>query len=145
MNALPVGELVHRLPSRMRIRVADRKGNVEFFQRLQRGMTAVPLVGEVRSSPITATLVLEGVRIEPAELATVARERRWFDLREPLPSADRPHDWLDDLARSPELPRAVAGVLIALALLQVGRGIVLPPAVTLAWDALVALRGGIRE
>jgi hypothetical protein len=52
-------QVVHRIPGRVRFRVAEAKGNHELFRRVKEHATAVDGVHEVRTNPTTGSVVIE--------------------------------------------------------------------------------------
>jgi hypothetical protein len=131
-EALPQAELVHAMPGRSRLRIPARRGDSVFFASLATGLSTLQGVKKVEVRPLTGSIVIHhDVPLEG--LAKAAEEVRLFGLA--TVTAGTPLS----LAAIGELPldvRMMAALgFAALALLQIGRGNVLPQAATLAWYA----------
>ena len=128
LDNLPVAELVHAMPGRARLRIIERRGDTVFFAAIATGLSALPGVHRVDVRPFTGSIVItHGPPI--AGIGAVAQEAGLFALVE---VAEEPAAW-------PELPidaRVAATVGLGLvAVWQLLRGQVFPPAVTAAWYA----------
>lgn len=122
LKALPVAHLAHAGERRTRLRLPAHQGNTEFFSACAARLAEIPGVLAVRPRSLTASLLIEHERPFSA-IAGEAMNAGLFVIQE--------EERLEAPARIPPM----AGVLGALALLQVFRSNVLPPAITLAWYA----------
>jgi hypothetical protein len=136
-DTLPLAEIVHVMPGRARLRIAERRGDSVFFASLATGLSAIAGVSHVEVRPLTGSILVEHAG-PLARIGTAAARERLFVLSDvhpaPVPTPAMPID-----------PRkAVAAGLGIFALWQLLRGRVLPPAITLAWYAAV-LAGVVSE
>lgn len=127
---LPHAVLVHAMPGRSRLRIAERRGDGVFFASLASGLSTLQGVQKVEVSPLTGSVLIHhDVPLEA--IAKAARDVRLFALVTAGAGASA--------AAIEALPvdvRLIAALGFgALALLQIGRGQVLPQAATLAWYA----------
>ena len=127
LKPVPLAQLAHASPGRTRLRFPSRAGDADFFSACAARLSEMPGVLAVRPRALTASLQIEHEG-EFEAVASQAQERGLFLVAEHEPE-------------SPvfAIPPA-AGVLGALALLQVFRASVLPPAITLAWYAASLLK-----
>src|SRR4030088_711927 len=51
--------LVHRVPGRIRLRVEDMRGDVDYFSALSEGVSGLDVVQNVKVNPSTASIVIE--------------------------------------------------------------------------------------
>jgi hypothetical protein len=128
LSALPVAYVAHAGAGRTRLRVPARQGDAGFFSACAARLAELEGVHAVRPRALTAGLLVEheGGFEAIAEQASAAG---LFRLGEPELEGDA----------QPALPIA-AGVLGALAVLQVFRRQLLPPAITLLWYAAALAR-----
>jgi hypothetical protein len=127
LKPVPLAQLAHASPGRTRLRFRSRAGDTDFFSACAARLSELPGVLAVQPRALTASLLIEHEgRFEA--LARRAQEAGLFLVT-------------DDEPESPALtiPPA-AGVLGALALLQLFRSNILPPAITLAWYAASLLK-----
>ena len=127
-DGLPTAELVHAIPGRARLRIAERRGDTVFFAAIATGLSALPGVYHVDLRPLTGSFVItHGPPI--ARIGAAAQQAGLFTLKEAI---EAPAEW-------PELPiDAKTAATIALGLVavwQLLRGQLFPPAVTAAWYA----------
>lgn len=128
-DSLPLAELVHAMPGRARLRIAEKRGDAAFFSAIALRISALPGVLQVDARPLTGSIVIEhGPPI--AQIAARAAEARLFTLVET--PTEEPAAW----PAPPIEPRlAAAGVLGLIAVWQLLRGRLFPPALTAAWYA----------
>ena len=141
----PLGTLVHDSPGRARLRVGEKVGDRAYFERLVRALAACPGVRRVSGSALTGSVLIlhDG---EFSNVASFARSEALFDLvaaARPQPFANMQNEVqrLDERLRSASGERwGVAGLafygLVGASLWQLFQGRVLPPTVTLAFQAL---------
>jgi hypothetical protein len=125
---LPVAEVVHAMPGRTRLRIAERRGDAVFFASVATGLSTVAGIYGVEVRSLTGSLVVKhGPPLE--RIALAAQEARLFTIGNatvlPPPTAPVEFD-----------PKILVGLgLSALGLWQLTEGKILPPAITLAWYA----------
>ncbi|MBX3517242.1 MAG: hypothetical protein KF815_09905 [Rhodospirillales bacterium] len=151
MPRTPTAYLSHAITGRARLKIPARRGDQAYFavlaERLQRDC---PGVRSVRVNPLTASVLIEHAEPLPP-LGIFAAGTGLFLLEAtppPLPPVGpalrSAASALDRSVRRTaggtwDLWTLLALVLLSLALVQVRRGTVLPPAVSLTWQALTAL------
>jgi hypothetical protein len=145
----PAGVLVHDSPGRVRLRVNERVGDRAWFERVVRALAACPGVRRVSGSPLTGSLLI----LHDGEFAAVARYAESESLFE-LVAAKRPQPFahmenevqrLDGTLRAATGQRwGVSGLafygLVGASLWQLVQGRVLPPSITLAFQALTVFK-----
>jgi hypothetical protein len=147
---IDVAYVSHRLPGRVRLRIAERRGDAAFFHRVGRALSRSAGVTRLETKPATGSVLIEHEgALEP--VLDTARAAGLFELAAPPAPATAG----EQLARGTALlDREVAALtagqvnlgaalfiaLVGLGLFQISRGHVLAPAVTLFWYALASLR-----
>jgi hypothetical protein len=127
-NALPLAEIVHAMPGRVRLRLAARRGDRVFFASIATGLSAIPGVSRVEVRPLTGSIMLQHV-CPLARIGIAAEQGRLFVIADahtapPLTPA------------IPIDPKMVVAVGLGIfALWQLAQGRILPPALTLGWYA----------
>ncbi len=141
----PTGTLVHDSPGRARLRVSDKVGDRAWFEAAVRALAQCPGVRRVSGSPLTGSLLIlhEG---EFSSVTRFARSESIFELvvaARPQPFASMQHEVerLDETLRAASGQRwGAAGLafygLVGASLWQLLQGRVLPPTITLAFQAL---------
>ncbi len=125
---LPAAEVAHAMPGRTRLRLPDRRGDAAFFAAVASGLSSLPGVFDVETRPLTGSVLV--AHFNPLdELGDTARAAGLFNLRSAsiAPSPDSKVEF------NPKLIVALA--LAGLALWQISREKVVPPALTLLWYA----------
>jgi Heavy metal associated domain 2 len=136
---LPVAQVEHRIPGRMRLRVSAMRGDAGFFRRAETDLARVPGVRAVRVNPHTASILIEHGGDE-AEVLSGAKTRGLFKAAPPpsRPSAIVTGSGLASVAVGGEafspLDLASAG-LAGAGLLQLVRGQVFGSASENLWNA----------
>jgi hypothetical protein len=130
LRPLPLAYVAHAAAGRTRLRVPARQGDVEFFTACAARLAEIEGVLAVQPRALTASLLVEH-DIDLEAIAEQARAAGLFTI-----AADPVEREAD---RAPALP-ALAGLLGTLAVVQLFRNRVLPPAITLAWYALALAR-----
>lgn len=125
---LPVAVLVHSMPGRARLRIAERRGDAVFFAAIATGLSALPGVYHVDVRPLTGSIVIaHGPPV--ARIGAAAAKAGLFTLTE---VAEEAADW-PELPIDPRLAMTLGLGLVAV--WQLLRGQIFPPAVTAAWYA----------
>jgi hypothetical protein len=125
---LPIAMIVHAMPGRARLRIADRRGDPVFFASVATGLSTIRGVQKVEVRPLTGSILIQhGSPL--ARIAVAAQEARLFAVGDAgcVPPAT---------AATSIDPKVVVGIgLGVLSVWQLAAGHVLPPAITLAWYA----------
>lgn len=142
----PLATLAHHSPGRARIRVAARRGDTSYFDRVRDSFSQCPGIRHLDVNPSTGSILLHhSLGIE--EIVGFGRENELFDLEESSPRRRSPLARLGGSLRrlDQHLARSTGGSLdlatIAFvvfaggAVVQLARGKALAPASTLAWYA----------
>lgn len=125
---LPAAEVAHAMPGRTRLRLPGRRGDAAFFASLASGLSSLPGVFDVETRPLTGSVLI--AHFSPLdELGDAARRAGLFELRAaPVSPTAQPTVEIDP-------KHVVAVALAALALRQISREKIVPPALTLLWYA----------
>ncbi|MEZ5785290.1 MAG: hypothetical protein R3D62_02115 [Xanthobacteraceae bacterium] len=128
-DPLPAAELVHTMPGRARLRIADKRGDATFFTALAAKLAALPGVFSVDVRPLTGSVVIaHGPAI--AQIGDKATQAGLFTLVEH--AEEEPVSW----PAPPLDPRHAATIALGLiAFWQLLQGRIFPPALTTAWYA----------
>lgn len=127
---LPLAEIEHRIPGRMRLRLRERRGDAAFFERLAEGLGSVEEVRAVRVNPDTASLLVEH-EAEDSALLEAARRRRLFEA---APAKPRSQARKAPVRAPAPLDIAATG-LAAAGLVQLARGRIVGSASENLWNA----------
>lgn len=128
---LPPAEIEHRLAGRMRLRLRAKRGDAEFFRRLEAGLARIPGVRSVRASATTGGVLIEHGG-DDAGILSAAKEQALFEA---APPARPPAPFTGTAAELPgSLDLAVAG-LAGAGLLQLARGKIVGSASENLWNA----------
>jgi hypothetical protein len=124
---LPLAVVAHALPGRTRLTIQDHRDDADFFAAAAATLAAIEGIVSVDPRPHTGSLVIEHTTTV-ARIGEAAMKAGIFRLSsEELPLKNQP---APPFEYSPALVMAVA--LGGFALWQLGRGRILPPALTLA-------------
>jgi len=139
--------LHHRVPGRMRLRIPQRRGDLEYFTTLARELAQVAGVTRVECNPRTASvLVLHASDAADAILAQ-ARARNLFEVADARAEsatlaqhAGAGLRTLDGKLRSVtrgdiDMNSLILGGFVTMGVVQLYRGHIVGPAVTLFWYA----------
>lgn len=140
--------VIHRIPGRMRLRIPGRRGDAHYFEQFSDTCGRVDGVSTVRANPGTASVMVEFAGSEGQFLEQL---QEGCDVRidQPVPRG-----------RSRNVPRTAgaensvhlvagrdinpmfmtAAALATLGVIQLARGKILAPSVTLMWYAVDAFR-----
>jgi hypothetical protein len=80
MDPLPEVRLCHFSTGRLRIRIDRRRGDGAYFQGLQEKLAAHSGYAAIATNPVTGSVLVEDVRVSPAEVASFGREAGLFEL-----------------------------------------------------------------
>lgn len=142
LQPFPSAIVQHSIPGRVRIRISDRRGDSEYFERAERVMSAGPGVATVAANPLTGSLLIE-FEGSLERVLEHASSKGIFSLTSSARPSDGPFTRLDnELERFDQKVRrashgrwGTSGLAfygaIAASAVQFGKGNVLPPAVSL--------------
>jgi hypothetical protein len=146
----PTAIVVHSCRGRLRLKIADRRGDDEFFDTIAEAVAGIEGVDRVRVNPAAASLVAEGPDLKTAALAAAADDQQLFrvvrsDTPPIRPLAQRVVDPLQvvdaGVARLTggqiNLPGLLFVLLVGTGIYQIARGnFRLPPWYTAFWYGL---------
>jgi peptidoglycan/LPS O-acetylase OafA/YrhL len=144
---LPVAQVTHFSPGRLRLRVSARRGQDAFFQRATEVFAQIPTVERIEANPVTGSILLVpgvdpaalGAHAERAGLLRITLEAvGGSPLTEQLAAGFQGVNRGLRRMTGGALDLASVGVvgLLAAAVVQWNRGHVLGPAATLLWYAV---------
>ena len=134
MLPLPHAKIEHRIPGRMRLRVAARRGKAGFFQQVEAALADVPGVRAVRTNPATGSILIEHGGEEAAVLQA-ARDHRLFAAAPPEARVPAPVQAGAAPRATGAPPNLAAAGLLGAGLLQAARGNLLGSASENLWNA----------
>jgi hypothetical protein len=147
------GHIVHELPGRLRLRVANRRGNVEFFAGLLERLQSCLAVTDATANVATGSVLIQydGEREQVLNALTAERYVVVGAPPQVLPLRQRAlvgAFQLDQAVRQRtegelDFGSLLGGFFIFLSLVQVARGRFSAPAVTLLWYALTMFGQGL--
>ncbi len=151
--------LSHLATGRVRLKIPERRGDEAYFHALETALAARSDIQRVQASPRTASLLLlHDGSLELKVLARQAKEQGWFhlDLKPPARESleelvsrqlDRLDAWMRRFSGSRlDNPSLIFLALAFLAIRQVAKGQIAPPAATTLWYLyeLLQRQGGSR-
>ncbi len=129
MVGMPSARIAHAMPGRARLRLPDHRGDAGFFASVASGVSALPGVYKVETRPLSGSVLIQ--HFGPLDkLGDAARRAGLFSLDT---TGDAPAH--DDSRGEFDPKRLVALALAGLAIWQISREKVVPPALTLLWYA----------
>ncbi len=148
---LPRAEIVHQMPGRLRVRVADRRNNREYFARVREALATMEGVQSVETNWASGSVLL--LHDSTADNITqFARERDLFDVHAPQWLAPAVSQRIAQGAGSVvhrvnrftrgevDVPGIVVIGFATAGLVQVLRRNAWPPGMTLFWYAAILLK-----
>jgi hypothetical protein len=78
---VPIAHVSHRTPERMRIRIPLRKGDADYFARLEKSLTDRFNFQKLTVNHLTGSILIVDPSIDPAAVADHGRENELFDLQ----------------------------------------------------------------
>ena len=131
---IPVGHVVHQLPRRVRIKVAEKKGDVAYFDGLVAALSQQPAIEEVTANPRVGSITLR--YSGPLEaIASAVADRRLFELAKPLSEPEQ-----NLKSRGRDVASDVAAGLTGLSLFRATQGPVFGSAAENFWHAFGSRR-----
>ena len=144
---LPIGECVHCSAGRLRVRVREKRGDADFFEKVKKTLASSFPKAQITVNPDTGSVLSLGVD-DRGGLAEAARNKNLFDLAGPdrhVPVSQAVQDTFKQAnltVRSStrgelDLPTLVFLILVGTGIVQIMRGNVgAPPWYTAFWYAL---------
>lgn len=128
-DLLPIAQIVHSMPGRSRLRIADRRGDDAFFASLATALSTIAGVYKVDATPLTGSVLIQhGGPL--ARIGAAARDAGLFAVgKAPEASGEAPAMDFD-----PKLLLVLG--FVGAALWQMSRERIFPPAITLLWYAM---------
>jgi hypothetical protein len=77
---LPVAYICHQSPHRLRIKIFSRKGDAEYFDKLQDTLARFQTFDRLEVNALTGSVLFVDEKIDVDRLADYAKARRCFDL-----------------------------------------------------------------
>lgn len=128
MMGTPTAQISHAMPGRTRLRLTEHRGDAAFFASVASGVSALPGVYKVETRPLTGSVLIQ--HFGPLDkLGDAARSAGLFSF-ETEEAVGR-----DDSGVKFDPKPLVAFALAGLAMWQISREKVVPPALTLLWYA----------
>lgn len=128
-DLLPRAEIVHSMPGRARLRIADRRGDAAFFASLATALSTIAGVYKVDVTPFTGSVLIQH-RGPLARIGIAARDAGLFAVGDAPPESSQ----APSIAFDPKLLLLFA--FVGAAFWQMSRYKILPPAITLLWYAM---------
>lgn len=80
---VPAAYICHQSLQRLRIKIASRKGNSEYFENLQTTLTHFKTFDRLEVNPLTGSVLIADNDIDTDDLAAYARAHQIFNLTDP--------------------------------------------------------------
>jgi hypothetical protein len=142
-----IAHVKHRVTGRMRLCVAERRGDVEYYTHVARSLSQLPRVTRVECNPATGSiLILHEGGVEDS-IVQSAEAQRLFTLGSAgagtttmAQNAGAGLRLLDDRLKNAtrgdlDLRSVILGGFVTMGIVQLSRGHIMGPAVTLFWYA----------
>jgi Heavy metal associated domain 2 len=146
---LPEAYISHRSPGRLRIRIPSRRGDVGYFDEMQKGLSRLRKFKQLEMNPVTGGVLFIDEFTEASAIGEYAREQGLFDLKlEPTESAPLMQTVAAPVARIDELMKGLTRgridlasslflTLVGFGIYEIARGkLTTPPWYTAFWYAL---------
>jgi hypothetical protein len=134
---LPIAEIEHRLPGRLRLRLASRRGDAAFLASIAERLARLPGVRSLRANPRTGSILIEHDGAAEA-LGELAKEQGVLQIAPPAPPVPRSSGGAGHrTVRVPPLSVVAAG-LAGLGLYQAARGRLVGSGTGTLWKAFGA-------
>ncbi len=133
---IPVGHIVHQIPRRVRVRIAEKQGDSAYFESLVAGLSQYPAIEEVTASPLAGSVTIR----HSGPFEAVAHAAAGHGLFQIVRSKDGEAPEPKPTRGGPGLAKKVATGLTGLSLLQATRGPVFGSAAENFWHAYGSTR-----
>jgi hypothetical protein len=77
---LPVAVISHRLPTRLRFKLASRKGDGDFFTAVVKKLAGLENIERLEANPGTGSVLMVGKDLDPSDIAGFAEQNGLFTL-----------------------------------------------------------------
>ena len=136
----------HSVPGRLRIKIPSKRNDTEYFARTRRVLSDCPGVTAVDVSALTGSVLLLHA-VDAEKIGDYAQQHGLFQVASPASQSPSLHNQVAErlgtlnetisgiLGRMVDLRASLFAALVGLALVQLFRGNVLAPTVTLLWYA----------
>jgi hypothetical protein len=107
---LPQAVICHQSFDRLRIRIASRRGDADYFAKVIKGLSGLRKFTHLSTNPLTGSVLLTGEHLDVGEVDAYARGHGLFNV-EAAESPNRPlmHDLVQPVASVDRSLRAVTG------------------------------------
>ncbi|KAF2991104.1 hypothetical protein OGR47_02970 [Methylocystis sp. MJC1] len=147
MAERPDAYVVHKTPSRIRLKIPERRGDRSFFAHASKWLERIPGV-EAKANASTSSILLQGERVAEA-LSAIGADAP-FEIKGSAPAAgldlEKMRERLEAISASftrltgEDARASVVLALLVFGIAQLARGNIGPPGLTLLWYAGEALR-----
>jgi hypothetical protein len=141
---LPTGRVMHNMPGRLRLRIADKRRDEMYFTRVKETLARCQGVKSVTVNPLAGSALVIGT-VAADDVIRFAHETALFETIQDrvMPFSDRLSDQVDRLDErlreatggQLDVPALTTVGLLAAAFWQISRRRVLPEALTILWYA----------
>ncbi|MEZ2128815.1 MULTISPECIES: hypothetical protein [unclassified Sinorhizobium] len=142
---LPTAIIEHFMSGRLRVKIADRRGDVSYFRSAIEKLSEHPEIAGLRANPVTGSILIQHGTDLPS-IREIAAKHEVFDLQEAPTPPSRPASPPPD-RRAADVHTAARGGtratefgLMGMALYQFLRGRALGPATENFWNAYGGMR-----
>lgn len=139
----------HALPGRVRIKVPDRRGDTDFFSRIEDRLGGIDGIAKLQTNPLTGSILIEHHTAPLDRVFEAAQREALFTLQAPDDPGEPPPEaasldesplalWISQRGMGGlgfDINSALALLMLALAVRQMMRGQVMVPALSLLWYA----------
>lgn len=127
---LAAAYISHQSEGRLRIRIPEKRNDVEYFSRIQETLQGMDPSVQIQVTPFTGSVLVEH-RIDPENIKGRAKDEGLFDCTLSVEPPKKAIPALSDLMKKHWVPK----ILLGLGTLQLLRGQPLAPTSTLFMDA----------
>jgi hypothetical protein len=79
---IPAAYICHQSPQRLRIKIASRKGNADYFETLNAALTRLKRYDKLEVNTLTGSVLIVDEHIDVEDIATHGKTRNLFDLKD---------------------------------------------------------------
>lgn len=140
--------VAHRIPGRVRLLIHEKRGDHAYFSRLSEKLSRLPTARATKINPERGSIVLEFAgnfldlidQAERQELFTIGKKQEDFSFFKPPPPKQNEAPLNIVSGREIDSMFMLGTFLLGLAMLQVMKGQLLPPALSIFSRAIQAFR-----